>query len=91
MHLRQIKIAGFKSFADPVVIELRDPLIAIVGPNGCGKSNIIDAVRWVLGEGRIGELRGSSSMSELISRALPAVRRSDEQASNWCLTTRTIR
>ena len=66
MHLRQIKIAGFKSFADPVVIELRDPLIAIVGPNGCGKSNIIDAVRWVLGEGRIGELRGSSSMSELI-------------------------
>ena len=66
LRLRQIKIAGFKSFADPVVIELRDPLIGIVGPNGCGKSNIIDAVRWVLGEGRIGELRGSSSMSELI-------------------------
>ena len=65
MRLRQIKIAGFKSFADPTVIEIRDPLIAIVGPNGCGKSNIIDAVRWVLGEGRVSELRGSA-MSELI-------------------------
>lgn len=65
MRLRQIKIAGFKSFADPTVIEIRDPLIAVVGPNGCGKSNIIDAVRWVLGEGRVSELRGSA-MSELI-------------------------
>lgn len=66
MRLLQIKIAGFKSFADPTLIELNDPVIGIVGPNGCGKSNIIDAVRWVLGEGRVGELRGSTSMSELI-------------------------
>ncbi|MDO5531396.1 chromosome segregation protein SMC [Sutterella sp.] len=65
MRLRQIKIAGFKSFADPTVIDIRDPLIGIVGPNGCGKSNIIDAVRWVLGEGRVSELRGGA-MSELI-------------------------
>ena len=66
LRLRQIKLAGFKSFADPTLVELRDPFAAIVGPNGCGKSNIIDAVRWVIGEGRISELRGSSSMSELI-------------------------
>lgn len=66
MRLRQIKIAGFKSFADPVLIELDDPLVGIVGPNGCGKSNIIDAVRWVLGEARVSELRGSSTMKELI-------------------------
>ncbi len=66
MRLRQIKIAGFKSFADPVLIELDEPVIGIVGPNGCGKSNIIDAVRWVLGEARVAELRGSTSMKELI-------------------------
>ena len=65
MRLRQIKIAGFKSFADPTVIDIRDPFIVIVGPNGCGKSNIIDAVRWVLGEGRVSELRGKAA-SELI-------------------------
>ncbi len=66
MRLRQIRIAGFKSFADPTVIELNDPVVGIVGPNGCGKSNVIDAVRWVLGEGRVSELRGSATMSELI-------------------------
>lgn len=66
MRLRQIKLAGFKSFADPALIELEHPVVGIVGPNGCGKSNIIDAVRWVLGEARISELRGSSSMRELI-------------------------
>lgn len=66
MRLRQIKLAGFKSFADPTLIELNDPFVAIVGPNGCGKSNIIDAVRWVLGSGRVSELRGQSLMTELI-------------------------
>ena len=66
MRLRQIKLAGFKSFADPALIELEHPVVGIVGPNGCGKSNIIDAVRWVLGEARVSELRGSSSMRELI-------------------------
>lgn len=66
MRLRQIKIAGFKSFADLTVIDIDVPLTAIVGPNGCGKSNIIDAVRWVLGEGRASELRGEARMTELI-------------------------
>ena len=66
MRLRQIKLAGFKSFADPALIELIHPVVGIVGPNGCGKSNIIDAVRGVLGEARGSELRGSASMKELI-------------------------
>lgn len=66
MRLRQIKLAGFKSFADPALIEFQHPVVGIVGPNGCGKSNIIDAVRWVLGEARVSELRGSASMKELI-------------------------
>lgn len=65
MRLRQIKLAGFKSFADPAHLELNRPLVGIVGPNGCGKSNVIDAVRWVLGEARASELRGGS-MKELI-------------------------
>ncbi len=66
MHLRQVRISGFKSFAGPTVIEFPGSFVGIVGPNGCGKSNVIDAVRWVMGEGRAGELRATSSMAELI-------------------------
>ena len=58
MRLTEIKLAGFKSFVDPTHIPTPGQLVAIVGPNGCGKSNIIDAVRWVLGESRATALRG---------------------------------
>lgn len=60
MRLKSIRLAGFKSFVDPTNFELPGQLIGVVGPNGCGKSNIIDAVRWVLGESRASELRGES-------------------------------
>jgi len=60
VRLRQIKLAGFKSFADPIQIEVPGALVGVVGPNGCGKSNVIDAVRWVLGESKASELRGES-------------------------------
>ena len=50
MRLSKIKLVGFKSFVDPTLIHFPSNLVGIVGPNGCGKSNIIDAVRWVLGE-----------------------------------------
>ena len=60
MRLTQIKLAGFKSFVDPTSIEVPGQLVGIVGPNGCGKSNVIDAVRWVLGESRATALRGDS-------------------------------
>src|SRR5690554_3860873 len=60
VRLTQIKLAGFKSFVDPTVIPTPSQLVGVVGPNGCGKSNIIDAVRWVLGETRASELRGES-------------------------------
>ncbi len=66
MRLKQLRISGFKSFADTSVIEFPGAVSGIVGPNGCGKSNVIDAIRWVIGEGRVSELRGQSSMSELI-------------------------
>jgi len=60
VRLTQIKLAGFKSFVDPTAIHLPGQLVGIVGPNGCGKSNVIDAVRWVLGESRASALRGDS-------------------------------
>ncbi|MEN9587433.1 MAG: chromosome segregation protein, partial [Pseudomonadota bacterium] len=60
MRLTSIKLSGFKSFADPTHFQLPGQLVGVVGPNGCGKSNIIDAVRWVLGESRASELRGES-------------------------------
>jgi len=60
LRLSKIKIAGFKSFVDPTTIDLRSNLTGIVGPNGCGKSNVIDAVRWVMGESSAKHLRGSS-------------------------------
>ena len=60
MRLTSIKLSGFKSFAEPTNFVLPGQLVGVVGPNGCGKSNIMDAVRWVLGESRASELRGES-------------------------------
>jgi chromosome segregation protein len=60
VRLVQIKLAGFKSFVDPTSIHVPGQLVGVVGPNGCGKSNVIDAVRWVLGESRAAALRGDS-------------------------------
>ena len=65
MRLSKIKLAGFKSFVDSTTIKFPSNLMGVVGPNGCGKSNIIDAIRWVLGEGSAKTLRGDS-MSDVI-------------------------
>jgi chromosome segregation protein len=58
MRLKRLEIAGFKSFRDKVVLDFRGGISAVVGPNGCGKSNIVDAIRWVMGEQRVKMLRG---------------------------------
>ena len=67
MRLKKIKLAGFKSFVDPTTVPVAANLVGIVGPNGCGKSNIIDAVRWVMGESSARHLRGDTLADVIFS------------------------
>src|SRR5258708_33849054 len=60
MHIRKLEISGFKSFVDRTAIHFDHDVLAIVGPNGCGKSNIVDAIRWCMGEQSARHLRGKS-------------------------------
>src|SRR5215468_205281 len=60
MRIKRIEIIGFKSFHDKTVLNIQEPVTAVVGPNGCGKSNIIDAIRWCMGEQSAKHLRGKA-------------------------------
>ena len=66
MYIKEIKINGFKSFADKINLELNRNFTGIVGPNGSGKSNIVDALKWVMGEQSVKTLRGSAGMTDVI-------------------------
>ena len=84
MHFKQLKMTGFKSFADPTVVRMEPGTTAIVGPNGCGKSNILDALRWALGEQRAKELRGGSMQDVIFNGS------EDRQAMGMAEVTATF-
>jgi len=68
MRLKSLEIKGFKSFADKTVVNFDEGITGIIGPNGCGKSNIIDSIRWVIGEQKISALRSENLDEPTIDR-----------------------
>jgi chromosome segregation protein len=85
MQLKRLEISGFKSFRDKVSFDFSSGISAIVGPNGCGKSNVVDALRWVMGEQRVRALRGKK-MDDVILTVSEASRSCGQSHGPDCAT-----
>ena len=81
MKLKSLEIKGFKSFADKTILNFDEGITGVIGPNGCGKSNIIDSIRWVIGEHKISNLR---------SENLESLGRSKPQRLQWSTAQRYV-
>ena len=90
VHFTKLRLTGFKSFVDPTELVIDPGLTGIVGPNGCGKSNLVEALRWVMGETSAKRMRGGE-MDDVIFGGIPAGRRATSPRSRCCWTTPTAR
>ena len=81
MHFTKLRVSGFKSFIDPVELLIEPGMTGIVGPNGCGKSNVVDALRWVMGEQNPRHLRGRAMDDMIFHSAMQVSMRSPKHCS----------
>ena len=89
MRLAKLSLNGFKSFADPTDFSFDEPMIGVVGPNGCGKSNIVDAIKWVLGERSSKSLRGKEMIDVIFAGS--ASRKPSQMLRESALRTYSVR
>ena len=75
MHFTRLRLLGFKSFVDPTELLIQPGLTGVVGPNGCGKSNLLEALRWVMGENRPSVMRGDGMEDVIFAGSVGAARR----------------
>ena len=75
MRIRKLRLTGFKSFVEPAELLIEPGLTGVVGPNGCGKSNLLEAIRWVMGEGSAKSLRGGGMEDVIFGHGYPPVAR----------------